>query len=105
MTTCKVGIVAVVVLLAAGIGIGIAQAAGTYWERPVLNFEDMAAAEQGGSSCCSTEDRPVLSFEDREAINVAKSSTEDVQLQNPIETGSLPAESSADLDPFSRSGP
>lgn len=93
MKTYKVGIVAFVVLLAgAGVGFGIAQAGGTYSERPVLSFEDMAAAEKGGSSCC--EDRPVLSFEDQEASNVAKFSTEDVQFQNPIETGAIPSTAS-----------
>lgn len=106
MKIYKVGIVVVAILLAgAGVGFGIAQAAGTYSERPVLSFEEMAATEQGGSLCCNTEDRPVLSFEDQELSQVAKSRTGEMQLENPVETGSLPAESSADLDPFSRSGP
>ena len=98
MKASKVGIMAVAILLVVtGIGFGIAQAGGTHSEQPVLSFEDM------------------------EATQVAISPVEYTQMQNPIETGSLPyeelhgtefpfpvgfvADSNEDLDPFSRGGP
>jgi len=97
MKMSKVGIVAVAILLAVtGIGFGIAQAGGTHSEQPGLNFEDMEALEQGSSSSSYVESRPVLSFEDQEIPQVANSPAEDTQMQNPTETGSLPAESHAD---------
>ena len=80
MKTIKVSVVsAAILLVAAGIGFGIAQAGGTH------------------------SDRPVLSFEEQELIQVAKSPTEDfdpfsrsedLQLENPIETGAIPVTSS-----------
>jgi hypothetical protein len=138
MKGSKVGIVAVAILLVGtGVCFGIAQAGGTHTDRPVLSFEDQEALEQGSSSSPyvenrpvmafedssgpNAETRPVLSFEDQELPQVAKSPSEDMQLESPIETGSLPkeelhgselpfpvgfvAQSNADLDPFSRSGP
>lgn len=94
--TFKVGMVAVAILLVVpGIGFGIAQAGSTDWT--VEELEAYIGYLQ--------EDRPVLSFEDQEPTQVAKSPTEDMQLENPIETGSLHAESIADFDPFSRGGP
>jgi hypothetical protein len=122
MKASKVGIMAVAILLVVtGIGFGIAQAGGTHSEQPVLSFEDMEALDQGSSSSSNMESRPVLSFEDQEATQVAISPVEDTQMQNPIETGSLPyeelhgtefpfpvgfvADSNEDLDPFSRGGP
>jgi hypothetical protein len=85
MTTSKAGIVAVAILLVVtGIGFGIAQAGGTGSEGPVLSFEDMNALVQGGSSSSFVENRPVLSFEDV------------TQMENPIGTGSLPAEGNSD---------
>lgn len=93
MKTSKVGIVAVATLLVvAGIGFGIAQAGGNHSEQPVVSFEEMGALEQGGSSSSYVEDRPVLSFNDQELPQVAISPTEDMQLRNPTETGSLPVE-------------
>jgi hypothetical protein len=81
MKTSKVGLVAVAILLVVtGVGFGIAQAGGTHSEQPVSSFEDM------------------------ESTQVAKSPAEDMQMENPVETGSLPAGSNADFDPFSRSG-
>jgi hypothetical protein len=97
MKTSKVGIVAVAVLLGvAGISFGIARAAGTHSEQPVLSFEDQEALEQGSSSSSYVESRPVLafedssspyaetrpvmSFEDQEATQVATSPAEDMQL-------------------------
>lgn len=82
MKMSKVGIMAVAILMVvSGIGFGIAQAGGTHSEQPVLSFED------------------------QEAIQVARSPAEDMLMESPIETGSLPAESNADFDPFSRGGP
>jgi len=73
MKTSKVGIVAVAILLGlAGIGFGIAQAAGTHSEQPVLSFEDQEAAQK------------------------AVSPADGMQPGNPIETGGLPAESYGD---------
>jgi hypothetical protein len=108
MKTSRVGIVAVAILLVVtGIGFGIAQAGGTHSERPILSFEDMESLEQGGSSSSYVETRPVLAFEDssspyadtrpvlsfvdQEAYQVAKSPSEAMQLENPIETGAIPA--------------
>ncbi len=103
MKTSKVGIVAVAILLiGTGIGFGIAQAGVTHTDRPVLSFEDQEAFEQGNSSSPDAENRPVLSFEDQELPHVAKSPSEDMQLESPIETGSLSTEN-VDFDPFSRS--
>ena len=97
MTTSKAGIVAVAILLVVtGIGFGIAQAGGTRSEGPVLSFEDMNALVQGGSSSSYVENRPVLAFEDSYGPLVENRpvlSFEDVtQMENPIGTGSLPAE-------------
>lgn len=77
MKAHTVGVVAVAILLVVtGVGFGIAQAGG------------------------NPSDRPVLSFEDQDLLQVAKSSvadfdpfsrSEDMQLENPIETGAIPA--------------
>ena len=110
MMASKVGIMAVAILLVVtGIGFGIAQAGGTHSEQPVLSFEDMETLDQGSSS--SSQDVP----------GWTSLPAEDTQMQNPIETGSLPyeelhgtefpfpvgfvADSNEDLDPFSRGGP
>jgi hypothetical protein len=128
METSKVGIVAAAILLAVtGIGFGIAQAGGNHSEQPVLSFEDMEAQEHGSSSSsymetASQEFVPEDNWSGTDwQTQVAISSVEDTQMQNPIETGSLPneelhgtefpfpvgfvAHSNEDLDPFSRSGP
>jgi len=76
MKVYQVGIVAVAVLLAvAGIGFGIAQA--------------------------GEIDRHVEALD---SFYVAKSETS-MSMESPIETGSMPAGTNADLDPFSRGGP
>ena len=73
MKPSKVGVVAVAILLGmTGISFGIAQAAGTHSEQPVLSFEDQEAAQ------------------------VATSPADGMQLGNPIETGGLPTESYGD---------
>jgi hypothetical protein len=128
MKTPKAGIVAVAILLAVtGIGFGIAQAGGNHSEQPVLSFEDMEAQEHGSSSSsymetASQEFVPEDNWSGTDwQTQVAISSVEDTQMQNPIETGSLPyeelngtefpfpvgfvAHSNEELDPFSRSGP
>ena len=97
MKTFKVGFAGgAVLLVAAGFGFGIAQAAGNHSERPVLSFADMEALEQGGSSGSYAESRPVLGFDDEEAYRLAKSPAEGMRLQNPIETGSVPSWSDAE---------
>ncbi len=97
MKISKVAIVAVAILPGlTGIGFGIAQAEGTHSEQPVLNFEDMQSLGQGSSSNSYAENRPVWSFDDQEITQVAKSPSEDMQIENPIETGSLPTGSDAD---------
>ena len=110
MKSSKVGIVAVAILLVvAGFDFGIAQAGGIYSEQPVLSFEEMEALDQGSSS--SSQEVPQW----------ANLSAEETQMQDPIETGSLPNEElhgtefpfpvgfvphrNEDPDPFSRSGP
>ena len=83
---------AAILMVVAGVGFGIAQAAGTHTDRPVLSFEDQEALEQGISSSPYGEiaqaggthsDRPVLSFEDQEASDVS-------QARGPVETGAVP---------------
>ncbi len=59
---------AAILLVAAGIGFGHAQAAGTHSDRPVLSFEDQETSEGGTSVCVYGESRPVLSFEEQENL-------------------------------------
>jgi len=84
---------AAILMVVAGVGFGIAQAAGTHTDRPVLSFEDQEALDQGFSSSPNVDiahasgthsDRPVLSFEDQEASDVA-------QARGPVETGAIQA--------------
>jgi len=87
MKASTVGIVsAAVLMVVAGVGIGIAQAAGTHTDMPVLSFEGQEVLEQGISSSPNAEitlaggshlERPVLSFEDQE-------------VREPVETGAIP---------------
>jgi len=73
MKTYKVGIVAVAILLVVtGIGFGIAQAGGTHSDRPIAILY-------------------VLSFPEDQFPQVEKSSAVDMQLENPLETGAIPA--------------
>lgn len=101
MKTSSVGIVSVAILMVvAGVGFGIAQAAGTHTDRPVLSFEDQEALEQGSSSSSYVETRPVLAFEDSSSpyaeTRPVLAFEDDMQLRNPVETGTLPAGSNAD---------
>ena len=51
MKTSKVGVMAVAILLVVtGVGFGIAHAAGTHSDQPVLSFEDQEAAQAATSS-------------------------------------------------------
>ena len=85
MKTSNVWIVAVAILMVVtGIGFGIAQAGGNHSEQQVFSFEDMEALDQGSSS--SSEEVP-------QWANLPEDET---QMQNPTETGSLPAESPED---------
>ncbi|HET7318304.1 MAG TPA: hypothetical protein VFK23_04110 [Nitrospirota bacterium] len=85
MKTSTVGLVlAVILMVVAGIGFGIAQAGGNHKDGPELSFEDQEALGQGSSSSPYADDRPVLSFGD------------EMQLRNPTETGSLPDTSNTD---------
>lgn len=84
MKTYTVGVVsAVVLMVVASLGIGIAQAAGTHSDAPVLSFEDQAGLEQGSSSSTYLENRPVTAFED------------EMQVRGPIGTGSISPENDA----------
>ncbi len=92
MKTTQVAIMAgAIVLAVTGFGFGIAKAAGNHSQRPVLSFEETAALEQGSSMTSYAESRPVLGFDDEKAYRLANSPAEGRQLQNPIETGSVPA--------------
>jgi hypothetical protein len=71
MRTSKVGIVAVAILLGVtGISFGIAQAAGTHSEQPVLSFEDQEFVPEGNWSGT------------------------DWQARGPVETGAIPVTAS-----------
>jgi hypothetical protein len=73
MKTSKVGIVAVAILLVVpGIGFGIAQEGGTHTDRPIAVLHE-------------------LSFPEDQFPQLAKSSAADMQLENPLETGAIPA--------------
>jgi hypothetical protein len=94
MKTSTVGIVsAAILMVVAGVGFGIAQAGETHSIGEPMESQTL---EQGTSSSPYLESRPVLGLEEQESSQVAKSPADDVQLNNPIETGSLPAESDAD---------
>jgi len=95
MKTFKAGMVAAAILLVvSGIGFGIARAGGPDWSLDALDsyFEYVP------------ENRPVLSFEDQEAPQVATSATQDMQLERPIGTGSLPSEINTDSSIYDISG-
>jgi hypothetical protein len=102
MKTSKVGMVAVAILLGVtGIGYGIAQAGGTHSEQPVLSFENQEIPQVAKSPA----DDILLTSAGQEFVPEDNWSGTDWQTRGPIETGSLPAESNADFDPFSRGGP
>jgi hypothetical protein len=81
MKTSIAGIVSAVVLMVlAGVGFGIAQAGGDQPDNPSWTLQDQEAVEQYQNFAVGpyAEDRPVLSFGD------------EMQLRNPTETGGLP---------------
>jgi len=87
MKTYNVGIVAVAILLGlTGIGFGIAQAAGTHSEQPVLSFEDQEAT-QGATS--PAEDMQLASG-GQEFVPEGNWSGTDWQARGPVETGAIP---------------
>ncbi len=90
MKAYTVGIVAVAILLVAtGIGFGIAQAGGTHSDRPVLSFEDQEAFEQGNSLSSSVRVLPSAIDVDYGEDGLPSPSV--AQAWGPIETGAIPA--------------
>ena len=95
MKKSTVGLVLVAILMVvAGVGFGIAQAAGTYADRPVLSFEDQVALEQGISSSPYVLALP--SGIDLDYGADGNPSSDVAQARGAIEAGSLPAESNTD---------
>jgi hypothetical protein len=89
MKTYKVGILAAAILMVvAGVGFGIAQAAGTYEDRPALSFEDQVAFEQGNSSSPDVLALPSVIVGDHAADG--NPSSDVAQTRGPIETGTIP---------------
>ena len=87
MKTPKVGIVAVAILLGVtGISFGIAQAAGTHSEQPVLSFEEQEAAQVATSPA---EDMQLASG-GQEFVPEGNWSGTDWQARGPVETGAIP---------------
>ena len=84
-----VGMVSVAFLLVVtGVSFGIAQAAGTYPDRPVLSFEDQVALEQGSSS--SLYPLVLPSAIDLDYAADGNPSSDVAQARGPVETGSIP---------------
>ena len=97
MKTSAVGIFSIAILLVAtGVGAGIALAGGPHSERPVLSFADIQALERSGPSSSYAENRPVLSFESERIMEAGTSPSQEMQLGSPIETGRLPSGRDAD---------
>jgi len=98
MKTYKVGLVsAAFLMVVAGVGLGIAQAAGVHSDSPVLSFEDQAALDQGSSSSSKdvdllveTGNMPEPSGPDSAIVTSEGDTYRDAQMRGPIETGSLP---------------
>jgi hypothetical protein len=87
METSKVGVVTVAVLLVVtGVGFGIAQAAGTHSEQPVLSFEDQEATQVATSSANDIQ----LASADQEFVPEDNWSGTDWQTRGPVETGAIP---------------
>jgi hypothetical protein len=89
MKTYKVGILAAAILMVvAGVGFGIAQAAGTYADRPALSFEDQVALDQSDSSSPHALELP--SAIDVDYAADGNTSSDVAQTRGPIETGTIP---------------
>ena len=87
MKTSKVGIVTAAILMAmAGVGFGIAQAAGTHSEQPVLSFEDQEAAQAATSGADDIQ----LSSAGQDFVPEDNWSGSDWQTRGPVETGAIP---------------
>ena len=87
MKTSSVGIVsAAVLMVVAGVGFGIAQAAGIHSEQPVLSFEDQEAAQ----AATSAADDIQLSSANQEFVPEDNWSGSDWQTRGPVETGAIP---------------
>jgi hypothetical protein len=87
MKTSTIGIVSVAVLMVvAGVGFGIAQAAGTHSEQPVLSFEDQEATQVATSAADDIQ----LSSAGQEFVPEDNWSGTDWQARGPVETGAIP---------------
>jgi hypothetical protein len=83
-----VGIVAVAILVVvAGIGFGIAQAAGMHSEQPVLSFVDQEVTRVANSSA----EEKQLAAEGKEFVPEGNWAGTDWQGREPVETGAIPA--------------
>ena len=87
MKASTIGIVAATFfLVVAGVGFGIAQAAGTHSEQPVLSLEDQEATQVA----TSTADDIQLSSAGQEFVPEDNWSGTDWQARGPVETGAIP---------------
>ena len=87
MKTSTIGIVsAAVLMVVAGVGFGIAQAAGIHSEQPVLSFEDQEAAQ----AATSAADDIQLASTGQEFVPEENYSGTDWQMREPVETGAIP---------------
>jgi len=87
MKTSSVGIVsAAVLMVVAGVGFGIAQAAGIHSEQPVLSFEDQEAAQAATSAAGDIQ----LASTGQEFVPEDNWSGSDWQTRGPVETGAVP---------------
>ena len=87
MKTSTIGIVsAAVLMVVAGVGFGIAQAAGIHSDQPVLSFEDQEAAQ----AATSATDDIQLASTGQEFVPEDNYSGTDWQMREPVETGAIP---------------
>jgi hypothetical protein len=99
MKAYRIGVILTAILMVvAGIGFGIAQAAETH---AIGEFMEWQTVDQGSSSSRNVGSSPVSGLEDQEILKVAQSPPDDIQLNNPIETGSLSDQS--DMNDFDHS--
>jgi hypothetical protein len=95
MKTSRVGVVlAAILMVLAGVSIGIAQAGGNHTEQQVLSSEDQEALEQVISS--SPNVRVLPSGIDLDYDADGNSTQGMAQARGAVEAGSLPAESNVD---------
>ena len=87
MKTSTIGIVsAAVLMVVAGVGFGIAQAAGIHSEQPVLSFEDQEAAQAATSAAGDIQ----LASTGQEFVPEDNYSGTDWQMREPVGTGAIP---------------